>query len=58
MVNESSSTHGGFVFGAGLAFRAGDRLDLGPIVRITMLAADSDSDPASAIMAGFRIGIR
>jgi hypothetical protein len=56
-LHKTSGTHGGFVFGGGLSFPAGP-VDIGPIVRIVLLGADTDSDPASAIMAGVRIGLR
>lgn len=58
LINHNSSTHGGFMFGGGLSFRVGERMELGPVIRIAMLGANVDSDPASAITAGFRIGIR
>ena len=58
LINHNSSTHGGFMFGGGLSFRVGERMELGPVIRIAVLGANVDSDPASAIMAGFRIGLR
>ena len=58
LINHNSSTHGGFLFGGGLSFRVGERMELGPVIRIAVLGANVDSDPASAIMAGVRIGIR
>ena len=58
LVSDSSGTHGGFIFGGGVNFRLAERLELGPVIRIAMLGADVDSDPASAIMTGVRIGLR
>jgi hypothetical protein len=58
LVNEYSGTHGGFLFGGGFTFTAGNNVEIGPVVRIALLGADSDSDPASAIMTGVRIGFR
>jgi hypothetical protein len=58
MVNDYSSTRGGFVFGGGLNFTVGDAVEIGPVIRITMLGTDADADPWSSIMTGVRIGIR
>ncbi len=58
LVVRTESTQRGVVAGGGLTFRVGERLEMGPIVKIVLLAADRDSDPASAAMVGFRIGTR
>ena len=55
---EHSSTNPGFIAGAGLSFRTANNLEIAPIVRMTMMQIDSDSDPWSSITAGLRIGFR
>lgn len=57
-VNHYSGTHPGLIFGGGVNIGIGERLEIGPVVRITLMGADSDSDPASVIMTGVRIGWR
>jgi hypothetical protein len=58
LLTQTRSTDRGYIFGGGMMFRASRRFEAGPMVRITLLAADSDSDPASAIAAGVRVGFR
>jgi hypothetical protein len=58
LVTDTSSTNPGYILGGGMSFRASRRIEVGPLVRITMLSADSDSDPAFTIMAGVRVGFR
>jgi hypothetical protein len=58
LITEASSTHPGYIFGGGMMFRASRRIHVGPMMRIVLLTADSDSDPAFAIMGGVRIGFR
>lgn len=55
---EHSSTNPGFMFGAGMSFHAARNLEIAPIVRMTLMQIDSDSDPWSTITAGLRIGFR
>ncbi len=55
---EHSSTNPGFIFGAGMSFHIANNLEIAPIVRMTMMQIDDDSDPWSAITAGIRIGFR
>jgi len=50
--------NGGLIFGGGLSVWAGHRIEIGPVVRITLMGADEDADPASVVMAGVRIGLR
>lgn len=56
LITDTTGTHRGFLFGGGMAFRAGPRIEIGPVVRIVLLSVDNDSAPASAAMAGFRVG--
>jgi hypothetical protein len=53
---ESNDTHGGIIFGGGLAFRTAGGLEISTPVRITLMGVDDDSDPVSSIMGGVRIG--
>jgi hypothetical protein len=58
LVTASNSTNPGYFFGGGLMFSASRHLDVGPVVRLMVLTADSDSDPAFATTAGLRIAFR
>lgn len=58
LITDTGSTHSGLMFGGGFSFRAGSKYEIGPIVRIAVLRASRDSDPAGAIMGGIRIGFR
>jgi hypothetical protein len=51
-------THPGYVFGGGMMFGASRRIEAGPMVRMTVLTADDDADPAFAIAAGVRVGFK
>ena len=53
-----SSTNGGFRLGAGIAFRAGQRLEISPEFRINGFFIDDDSDPATLPSFGVRVGWR
>ena len=53
-----SSTTGGFRVGAGVAFRAGPRLEISPEFRFNTFAIDDDSDPAMLPSFGVRVGWR
>ena len=55
---EHSSTNPGFMFGGGMSFHVDRNLEIAPIVRMTLMQIDSDSDPWSSISAGVRIGFR
>lgn len=55
---EHSSTNPGFMFGAGMSFHVANNLEIAPIVRMTLMQIDDDSDPWSTITAGVRIGFR
>ena len=54
--SEHSSTNPGWMFGGGLSFRTASDIEIAPIVRLTLMQIDSDSDPWSAIIGGVRIG--
>lgn len=58
MRTERDSSDVGYHFGGGIAFRAGQRLELGPEVRFFLIQPENDSDPAMAYWIGARIGIR
>jgi len=58
IVNESSSTDPGFLFGGGLAIPVARHLEIGPEARFLIFKADDDSSPAFASWAGVRIGVR
>ena len=53
-----SSTTGGFRVGAGVAFRAGERLEISPEFRLNGFSIDNDSDPATLPSFGVRVGWR
>ena len=57
-ISLAESTDVGFVFGGGLAVRAGGRFELGPEARFYILNADADSSPAFASWFAGRIGFR
>ena len=54
--NEHSSTNPGWIFGGGLSFRTASDIEIAPIVRMTLMHIDNDSDPWSSIIGGVRIG--
>lgn len=58
LITDTDSTHPGLVLGAGFSFRAGSNYEVGSIVRVAVLRASRDSDPASAIIGGIRVGFR
>ena len=58
LVTDTDSTNSGLMVGAGFSFRAGSDYEVGPMVKVVVLRADRDSDPARAIMGGIRIGFR
>jgi hypothetical protein len=41
-----------------MSFHVANNLEIAPLVRMTLMQIDSDSDPWSTISAGVRIGIR
>jgi hypothetical protein len=53
---EHQSVNPGWFAGGGFAVRTGTNVEIGPVVRITMMQIDNDSDPWSTITAGLRIG--
>jgi opacity protein-like surface antigen len=55
---ERDSTDFGYHFGGGIAFRVGERMELGPETRFYMIQPENDSDPAMAYWIGARIGFR
>jgi Outer membrane protein beta-barrel domain len=55
---EHSSTNAGFIFGGGMSFHTASNLEIAPIVRMTLMYIEDDSDPWSTITAGIRIGFR
>jgi hypothetical protein len=58
ILNTHEGTDWGWIFGGGASFRIGDRLDIGPVIRITLMNVSNDSDPAMVIMTGVRVGFR
>jgi hypothetical protein len=58
LVSSTSSTSLGYVFGGGLALRAGTRFEVGPEARFLAFASDADSSPAFAYWIGGRFGVR
>ena len=58
LVTDTSGTNPGFMFGGGMTFRTGPRLEVGPIVRFVILTVENDSAPAFASTVGFRVGWR
>jgi hypothetical protein len=57
-VSLAESTDTGFLYGGGLAVRAGPRFEVGPEVRFFFLGSDSDSSPAIGYWIGARLGVR
>ena len=57
-VSRAESTDTGFVFGGGMAVRAGRRFEIGPEVRFFFLGSDTDSSPAIGYWIGARFGVR
>jgi len=53
-----SSTDAGVRFGAGVAIRAGRRLEISPEVRLNGFWIDNDADPATLPSFGVRVGWR
>lgn len=53
---ERSSVNPGWIFGGGLSFRTGNDVEIAPIVRMTLMNIENDSDPWSTFTAGVRIG--
>lgn len=53
---EHNSTNPGFMFGGGMSFRTGNDVEIAPIVRMTLMSIDDDSDPWSTISVGVRVG--
>ena len=53
---ERSSTNPGFIFGGGLSFRTKNDLEIAPIVRMTLMSIEDDSDPWSSFTLGVRVG--
>ena len=55
---ERDSTNFGYHFGGGIAFSAGERLELGPEARFYLIDPENDSDPALAYWIGVRVGVK
>lgn len=53
-----TSTDTAFHFGAGLAVRVGERVEIGPEARFYVIRPSHGSDPAWANWVGARIGVR
>ena len=53
---EHSSTTFGWIFGGGFSFRTPRGLEIAPLVRMTLMNVENDSDPWSSITAAIRIG--
>ncbi len=58
LVTDTDSSNSGLMVGAGLSFRAGSNYEVGPMVKVVVLRADREPDPARAIVGGIRIGFR
>jgi opacity protein-like surface antigen len=58
LINETSSTDPGFLFGGGIAFPIARRIEIGPEGRFLILKAATDSAPAFQYWVGARVGIR
>src|SRR5262245_58060288 len=58
IVNETTSTDPGVLFGGGVAIPIARRLEVGPEGRFYMLRADEGSSPAFAYWFGMRVGVR
>ena len=54
--SERSSTNPGWIFGGGFSFRTANNVEIAPIVRMTLMHIDTDSDPWSSITYGIRVG--
>jgi opacity protein-like surface antigen len=53
-----SNTDAGLRFGFGVAFRAGDRWEISPEIRLNGFFIDNDADPATLPSFGVRVGWR
>ena len=53
-----SSTDAGFRGAFGVAFRAGQRMEISPEMRLNGFFIDTDSDPATILSLGIRLGWR
>lgn len=53
-----SSTDAGFRGAFGVAFRAGQRMEISPEVRLNGFFVDNDSDPVTLLSFGVRVGWR
>jgi hypothetical protein len=53
-----SNADAGLRFGFGVAFRAGDRWEIGPEIRLNGFFIDNDADPATLPSFGVRFGWR
>jgi hypothetical protein len=53
-----NSTDGGGTWGAGLAVNLGDRLELGPELRLLGTASDNEINPKLAFWVGLKFGYR
>jgi hypothetical protein len=51
-----SVTNGGFRGAFGVAFRAGQRMEISPELRLNGFFVDNDSDPVSMPSFGIRVG--
>jgi opacity protein-like surface antigen len=58
MATVRDSTDPGFHFGAGVAVRVGERVEIGPEGRFYIIRAGNSSDPAWANWIGARVGVR
>ena len=50
------STNTGWMAGTGLSFRTRNDIEVAPLVRITMMNIDTDSDPWATITGAIRVG--
>lgn len=58
LATQRTSTDTAFHFGAGLAVRIGERVEIGPEARFYVIRPSNGSDPAWANWIGARLGVR
>lgn len=58
LISNTSSTDFAFAVGGGIAVRASGRFELGPELRLLLMASDTDSAPAFAQWIGVKCGVR
>jgi hypothetical protein len=54
--NEHRSTNPGLMGGVGLSFRTANDIEIAPLMRMTMMRIEVDSDPWAMLTFGIRVG--